>query len=200
VTVGEIAARPGVPVFHLGPTRDHGLFDGLDAPRVGAEQARYVVCSGLFDDDTETPEDYRSMLEGLLARTVPMICANPDVVVERGERLVYCAGAIADLYRDMGGEVLYAGKPHRPIYERALAAAKQHRGQSSALDRVLAIGDSVRTDLTGASAIGVDCLFITSGIHAEELGGRDDPDLATLARLFDAAKVHPRAVTRRLMW
>jgi HAD superfamily hydrolase (TIGR01459 family) len=200
VTVGEIAARPGVPVFHLGPARDHALFDGLDAPRVAAEEAKYVVCSGLFDDETETPEDYRELLDTFFAHEVPMICANPDAVVERGDRLVYCAGSIADLYADMGGEVLYAGKPHYPIYEKALVSARDRRGAPPQLSRVLAIGDSVRTDLTGADALGVDCLFVTSGIHAEELGGREAPDLATLARLFDDAKVHPRAVTRRLMW
>lgn len=200
VTVSEIAARPGVPVFHLGPARDHALFDGLDAPRVSAEEAKYVVCSGLFNDETETPEDYRSMLETFFAHEVPMICANPDVVVERGDRLVYCAGAIADLYVEIGGEVLYAGKPHPPIYGRALRAAAEKRGSTAPLSRVLAIGDSVRTDLAGATALGVDCLFVTSGIHAEELGGRDDPDIATLARLFETAKLRPRAVTRRLTW
>ena len=200
VTVAEIAERAGKPVFHLGPTRDHGLFDGLDAPRVPAEQAAYVVCSGLFDDETETPENYRELLEAFRARDVPMICANPDVMVERGDRLVYCAGGIADLYGEMGGEVLYAGKPHRPIYDRALAAAASARGAKTPTSRVLAIGDSVRTDVSGAAALGVDCLFVTSGIHAEELGGRDDPDLVTLARIFAEAKVQPKAVTRRLLW
>jgi HAD superfamily hydrolase (TIGR01459 family) len=200
VTVGEIMARPGRPVCHVGPARDYTLFDGLDAPRVAAEEADYVVCSGLFDDDTETPDDYRPLLGVMLARKLLMICANPDVVVERGDRLVYCAGAVADLYRDLGGEVLYAGKPHRPIYEQALARAAAVRGRDTPPARVLAIGDSVRTDLTGASRLGIDCLFVTSGIHAEELGGRDNPDLLTLARLFDDAGVHPRAVTRRLVW
>ncbi|MBX6425894.1 MAG: TIGR01459 family HAD-type hydrolase [Variibacter sp.] len=200
VTRAEIAARPGLPVFHLGPARDRALFEGLDAPRVGAEEAHYVVCSGLFDDETETPDDYRGLLEGFLARKAPMICANPDVVVERGDRLLYCAGALADLYAAMGGTVLYAGKPYRPIYERALAAAAARRGAEPALGRVLAIGDSVRTDLKGAAALGIDCLFVTSGIHAEELGGREDPDLRILARLFEEAGVHPRAVTRRLKW
>src|SRR6185312_1816033 len=117
-----------------------------------------------------------------------------------GERLVYCAGAVADLYAELGGEVLYAGKPHRPIYEQALARAAALRGSEPRPARVLAIGDSVRTDLAGAAALGIDCLFVTSGIHAEELGGRHNPDLATLKRLFDAAGVHPRAVTRHLMW
>ena len=199
VTRREIATRAGEPVFHLGPSRDHPLFDDLDAPRVGPEEAHYVVCSGLFDDEAETPADYRDLLKNFGLRAVPMICANPDVVVERGDRLVYCAGAIADLYGELGGEVLYAGKPHRPIYDQALAKAAARSGKTP-LARVLAIGDSVRTDLKGATALGIECLFVTSGIHAEELGGREDPDLLTLQRLFDEAGVHPRAVTRRLMW
>ncbi len=200
VTVGEIAARPGEPVCHIGPARDYSLFDGLDAPRVSAEEARYVVCSGLFDDDNETPEDYRQTLEVMLRRKLLMICANPDVVVERGDTLVYCAGAIADLYGQMGGEVLYAGKPYRPIYERALAQAAALRGSAVPSARVLAIGDSIRTDVSGAQRLGIDCLFVTSGIHAEELGGRHDPDLVTLSRLFADAGVAPRAVTRTLVW
>jgi HAD superfamily hydrolase (TIGR01459 family) len=200
VTCGEIVARPGKPVFHLGPARDHGLFDAFDAPRVSAEAASYIVCSGLFNDDVETPEDYRGLLQTFLAHRLLMICANPDVVVERGDRLVYCAGAVADLYAELGGEVLYAGKPHRPIYQQALARAAALRDGETPPRRVLAIGDSVRTDLAGAAALGLDCLFVTSGIHAEELGGRHNPDLATLKRLFDAAGVHPRAVTRHLLW
>jgi HAD superfamily hydrolase (TIGR01459 family) len=200
VTRAEIEARPGQPVFHLGPARDHPLFDELDAPRVDADRAAYVVCSGLFDDETETPETYRELLQGLRARRVPMICANPDVVVERGDSLIYCAGAVADLYGEMGGEVLYAGKPYPTIYERALARARVLRGEETPRSRVLAIGDSIRTDLTGAHRLGVDCLFVTSGIHAEELGGRENPDMTVLNRLFDQAGLHPRAVTRQLAW
>ena len=200
VTLAEILARPGVPVCHIGPARDYTLFDGVDAPRVAIEQADYVVCSGLADDDSETPDDYRPMLERMLARKLPMICANPDLVVERGDRLVYCAGALADLYAQLGGDVLYAGKPHPPIYAMALARAAALRGAETPLERVIAIGDSIRTDVTGAAAQGIDCLFVTSGIHAEELGGRENPSMPTLQRLFDEAGLHPRAVTRQLAW
>jgi len=129
-----------------------------------------------------------------------MVCGNPDVVVERGDKLVYCAGAIADLYQTMGGEVLYAGKPYKPIYEMALDLAKKARGRDVAPGRVLAIGDSVRTDLKGARTMGVDFLFITSGIHAEETGGRDTPDAKALASVFAAAGDKPKAVMRQLAW
>jgi ribonucleotide monophosphatase NagD (HAD superfamily) len=130
-----------------------------------------------------------------------MVCANPDVVVERGDELVYCAGALADAYVALGGEVLYCGKPHAPIYEAALGKAATFRnGEAPPLERVLAIGDSVRTDLKGAAAFGVDCLFVVSGIHAEEFGGREAPDWSGVDAMFAAAGVAPKAVMRRLEW
>jgi HAD superfamily hydrolase (TIGR01459 family) len=199
VTRGVIATRPGQSFFHLGPARDRSIFDGLDrfAP---LERADYVVCTGPEDDEIDTPEDYRVRLEIMRARNLFMLCGNPDVVVERGDKLVYCAGAIADLYAGMGGDVLYAGKPYRPIYDMALAKAETAAGRKIALDRVLAIGDSVRTDLKGAHTIGVDFLFVTSGIHAEELGGRQQPDSASLKAKFAAAGAMPKAVMRELVW
>ena len=200
VTRTVMAKRAGEPMFHVGPERDLGIFAGLDAPQAPIEEAAYVVCTGLINDEIETPDDYRDMLDRMRARSLFMVCGNPDLVVERGDRLIYCAGAIADLYREMGGEVLYAGKPFRPIYDQALAKAAALRGGEAPHSRVLAIGDSVRTDLKGAVDLGIDVLFVTSGIHAEELGGRDDPDLVTLARIFAEAKLAPKAVTRRLVW
>jgi HAD superfamily hydrolase (TIGR01459 family) len=200
VTCGVMAQRPGQSVFHLGPQRDISIFDGLDIRFAPVEEADYVVCTGLFDDDVETAESYRDMLGLMRRRKLFMVCGNPDVVVERGDRLVYCAGAIADLYGSMGGEVLYAGKPYRPIYEMALAQAEAVRGAKAPLARVLAIGDSVRTDLKGAAAFGIDCLFVTAGIHAEELGDRDDPDVKRLAGIFAEAGTEARAVTRTLVW
>jgi HAD superfamily hydrolase (TIGR01459 family) len=140
------------------------------------------------------------MLRQIRDRSLFMVCANPDVVVERGDSLVYCAGALADRYAELGGDVLYAGKPHRPIYDVALARAAEARGRPTRLSRVLAIGDSIRTDLKGASALGIDALFLTAGIHAEELGRRDNPDLGILNRLFAEAGVRPHAVAQRLAW
>jgi len=199
VTRGVLAERRGAAVFHIGPQRDLSIFDGLDIRFTPLEGADCVVCSGLFDDEVETAEDYRDLLGKVRARGLLMICANPDVVVERGDRLVYCAGAIADLYAALGGEVIYAGKPHRPIYDLAFAKSAVLRGTSIARSRVLAIGDSVRTDFKGALALGIDCLFVTAGIHAEELG-RDRPDMAALAEIFAEAGELPKAVTRRLVW
>jgi HAD superfamily hydrolase (TIGR01459 family) len=200
VTRGIVEGRPGESVFHLGPERDKPIFAGLSAMFAPVESADYVVCSGLFDDSVETPETYREMLVFMRSRSLFMICANPDIVVERGDALVYCAGALADAYKELGGEVLYCGKPHAPIYQTALAQANMLRGQSVPLSRVLAVGDSVRTDLKGAAAFGLDSMFVTSGIHAEEIGGLHAPDLAALNGIFAAAGVSPRAVTFGLAW
>ncbi len=200
VTRALIAARAGQRLFHIGPERDLPMFEGLDAHVAPVESADYVVCSGLYDDTVETPQDYGDLIETLRARGLTMICANPDIVVERGEQLVYCAGAIADLYAAAGGEVIYAGKPYRPIYEQALAIAEAARSRPIERRRILAIGDSVRTDLKGAAAFGIDCLFVTAGIHAEELGARENPDAGALGDIFAAAGLFPKAVMRRLVW
>jgi len=200
VTRRVIKQRPGQTLYHLGPERDASIFSGLDVQFAPLESADYVVCTGLVDDETEKPDDYRARLELMLARKTFMVCGNPDVVVERGSTMVYCAGALADLYATMGGEVLYAGKPYRPIYDMALAKAAEALGREVSPQRVLAIGDSVRTDLKGAHAAGFDFLFVTSGIHGEEVGGRDTPDTGALKSVFAAAGELPKAVMRELAW
>ena len=199
VTRAFLKGHPGQTVLLIGPERDHSILDGLGVAFGTVEAADYAVCTGLYDDETETPDDYGDLLGRMRARSLFMVCANPDLVVERGNRLVYCAGAIADRYVHLGGGVLYAGKPQPPIYEEALVQIAAARGAGVPLARVLAVGDSVRTDLAGAARAGVDCLFITAGIHAEEVG-RHDPDLGALKEMFAAAGVAPIAVLRRLAW
>jgi len=167
-----IAEHPGRKVFWLGPERDNSVHRGLDPALAPLEKADYIVCTGLLDDETESAEDYRPMMQEALERKLPLICANPDIVVERGDRLIYCAGAIAELYREMGGEVIFYGKPHRPIY-------------------------SVRTDLAGAHGFGIDCLFVTRGIHSEEFEGVDQLDPLSIKELFGHP---PHAMTRELRW
>jgi HAD superfamily hydrolase (TIGR01459 family) len=197
VTRDVIRSRPGQSVYHIGPGRDRSIFTGLDVRFAPLDSADYVICSGLEDDETETPDDYRPRLEQMLSRKLFMVCGNPDVVVERGDRLVYCAGAIADLYKAMGGEVLYAGKPYRPIYDAALAKLPEPKPP---LSRILAIGDSLRTDLAGANTAGLDFLFLTAGIHAEEFGADADPNAAALRGAFAASAKAPVAVMRELGW
>lgn len=202
VTNALLAGRAGTRFWHLGPERDIGIYDGLDLVFSGLEDAELIVCTGLFDDTVETPEDYADRLKAARARKLPFICANPDIVVERGGDLIWCAGAIAEAYAQLGGEVVFCGKPHRPIYETALATARTLRGSATPAGRVIAIGDALRTDLAGALGVGIDCLFVAAGIHAGELGlahgGTVDPK--ALARLLADGPGNPTAVTARLVW
>jgi HAD superfamily hydrolase (TIGR01459 family) len=192
-----VADHPGRKLFWLGPERDNSIHRGLDPVLAPLEDADYIICTGLLDDETESAEDYRGMMEKARARQLPLICANPDIVVERGDRLIYCAGAIAELYRELGGDVIFYGKPHQPIYERAMALAQERRGHAIAREKVLAIGDSVRTDLAGAHGFGIDCLFVTRGIHSEQFEGIDQLDPASVKELFGHP---PKALIRELKW
>jgi HAD superfamily hydrolase (TIGR01459 family) len=192
-----VADHPGRKVFWLGPERDNSIYRGLNPPLAPLEECHYIVCTGLIDDETESAEDYREMMLKARERGLTLICANPDIVVERGDRLIYCAGAIAELYRELGGDVIFYGKPHRPIYQRAIALAAQRRNHDIALDRVLAIGDSVRTDVAGAHGFGIDCLFVTRGIHSEEFEGVDQLDPVSVKELFGHP---PKALIRELKW
>ena len=192
-----VADHPGRKMFWIGPERDSSIHRGLDPALAPLLEADYIVCTGLFDDETESAEDYRAMMLQARERKLPLICANPDIVVERGDRLIYCAGAIAELYRELGGEVIFYGKPHRPIYQRAMELAAESQRHPIKLNQVLAIGDSVRTDLAGAHGFGIDCLFVTRGIHAEDFEGIDQLDPASVRELFGHP---PRALTRELRW
>lgn len=165
-----ITERGSQPLHHIGPPKDHALFEGLSAPRVAVRDAAYIVCTGLDDDETQTAGDYRNVLEEALARGLMMICANPDLSIERGGRVVPCAGAIAQAYLEIGGEVVQAGKPHAPIYELAMAELGAMRGGLARSD-VLAIGDSLRTDIAGAAGFGLASLFVAEGLHAGDIGG-----------------------------
>ncbi len=193
-----IAALGDRPVFHLGPERDLGLYEGLPAQRVEHEaEASAVVCTGLFDDDIETPDDYAAMLAGFAARKLAMICANPDIFVERGGKLVYCAGAIAAAYEKLGGKVLYAGKPHLPVYDTALVRIAKLKGKPIEKGRVLAIGDGINTDIKGAAHAGVPSVYIASSVS---LKSGEALDAMSLARLFPDAAVRPIAAMPALAW
>lgn len=173
-----IARRGGEPLYHLGPERDLPLMAGLDAPRVTPAEASYVVCTGLFDDEAETAETYAPQLADFARRSLVLICANPDLVVDRGGRIVPCAGSLAVAYEALGGTAIYAGKPHRPIYEMALREAEALRGRPVARGRILAIGDAIRTDIAGAVRFGAASVMALAGIHAEETTGLAEDELA----------------------
>ena len=198
-TSGDVSRRllaeraPG-PAFRIGPAKDDPLFEGLGLAWSGPAEASFVACSGPNDEMTETPEDYRDVLARAAGRGLPMICANPDIVVQRGKALIYCAGALAQLYEELGGAVIQGGKPFAPIYDLAFAKAG---GPYRA--RVLAIGDGLATDLKGARNQGLDALFVADGVHAAEVfapGGRLDP--AAIARLTGPHP--PRFAIDRLIW
>ena len=197
VTRALIAEGPR-KVFHIGPDMDLTIFDGLDVELVEEFEASGVVCTGLGDDEAETPDDYAGLLARLRSRDLPMICANPDIVVERGHRLVYCAGALARAYGQLGGRTLIAGKPHRPIYEEALRLAESIRGRPVDRSRVLAIGDGGTTDVKGAIDNGLALLFVTDGIHAREYGEPGKPDLERLGAWLKAASAEPVGVMLKL--
>jgi HAD superfamily hydrolase (TIGR01459 family) len=188
-------------VHHIGPPRDLPMFEGLDIRFGPIEEADYAVCSGLEDDEVESAADYRPRLDDMLRRDLLMICANPDLLVERGDRIVPCAGAIALMYEEIGGRVYYAGKPHRPIYERALAEAADLAGREIAKARVLAIGDAIRTDIAGAAAFGIDSLLIARGIHAEELNLHQGELVSQHVQDWvDRQTARPQAITATLSW
>ncbi len=197
VTRGLIAAGPR-RIFHLGPDRDAAIYDGLDVEMTEEFEASAVVCTGLFDDETETPEDYGEMLRRFRARDLPFICANPDIVVERGDELIWCAGALARNYQQLGGRTLIAGKPHRPIYDAALKAAGEVLGREVQAKDALAIGDGMVTDVKGAADNGVDVLYVTGGIHARDYGEVLNPDMALLSEFLHRHGHAPVAVIPRL--
>jgi len=200
ITRGAIAERASLPVFMIGPGRDRPIFEGLGANFVSVDEAGYVVCTGLFDDETETAETYRATLESLVARDVEMICANPDLVVERGDQLIPCAGAVAALYEQMGGRVLYAGKPHGPIYAAAFDMGERLKDATIAHDRILAIGDSIHTDVAGAVAAGIDVLFVARGIHAHEVMTPGKLTPASVNEWALRQRVRPTALIDHLRW
>jgi len=190
-----LATRAGAAMFHLGPERDRPLFEGLDLTLESPDRAEFVLLTGLFDDEVEMPEDYQDLLAELRARDLEVICANPDIVVERGGRRVYCAGALAQSYEALGGTVIYAGKPYPPIYETALSLLAEMSAEPVPKRKILAIGDGISTDLKGAAGAGLDMLFITGGIHADQGTGP-----AGLQALFADSGVRPRAVLEALVW
>lgn len=199
-TRAALVERAREAVHHIGPERDLPLFAGLPLRFAPLDDAAAVVCTGLLDDQRETAEDYRERLELMRSRGLPMICANPDLVVERGDRLVPCAGAVAALYEEMGGAVIYTGKPHRPIYEASLERAAAIAGKPIDPARVLAIGDAIRTDIAGAAAFGIDAILIAGGIHAAELGLAGGLDGKHVRRWLAAQGARPIGVMDKLTW
>jgi HAD superfamily hydrolase (TIGR01459 family) len=164
-TIDELARRAPGPAFKLGPERDDPLYADLDLNFSELDKAKFIACTGLFDDETETPDDYTELLGEARELGLPLVCANPDIRAKRGDHLIYCGGALAQAYEEMGGEVIYAGKPHDAIYRLSRAWLKEISGYEIDKTRVLAIGDNIHTDLLGAQNQNYDCLFVADGVH-----------------------------------
>ena len=187
----DLARRHGAKMFHLGPDRDLNVYIGLNLTKVATlAAADIVLCTGPFDDEVEGPDDYKQLLADMKARDLTFLCANPDYQVQRGGKLVYCAGALAQAYEAIGGKVIYYGKPHLPIYDHVRAVA-------GGAKRFLAIGDGLKTDIRGANAAKIDSLFIADGVHGEDVREFTEKHMA---ELFDQYGAHARYAARALVW
>jgi HAD superfamily hydrolase (TIGR01459 family) len=187
----------GRACYLMGPARDHGMLEGIDLRRVKRmEEAEFILATGV-DWDDDRLDLYLPALEIAAGRRLTMVCANPDLVVIRGGKRIICAGTLAQRYESLGGEVRYFGKPHAPIYrlcfERLGIADKS---------RIVAVGDSLRTDIAGAAAAGIDAVLVTGGIHAEELGiaHGEHPDPDVLAQICARAGHMPQAAIPAFVW
>ena len=201
IALAHIQSAGFQSVYCIGPRdRDSALFDKLTAKQVELAEAEAIVCSGFTDDRTETAESYRALLETALKRSLPFVCANPDLVVDVGGKLYLCAGAIADLYAHMGGEVFWAGKPHASAYGTALEVAQRLRGADVPASRILGIGDALRTDLKAAQGAGVDGLFIAGGIHRHDAMTGQEIDAGKLAKLFAGSGIPAIGAMAYLAW
>ena len=185
IALTHVAERGFKKLYCIGPLdRDQALFKALTARSVPLKDAEAVICTGLNDDRVETPGDYRAVLAEALELKLPFVCANPDLVVDVGGTMLYCAGAIADIYQHMGGNVFWAGKPHLSAYETAHHKAEALRDSNVPRAKCLVIGDAIRTDLKGAENFGCEALFVASGIHRHEAMDGDRLSAAKLEKLF----------------
>lgn len=194
VTLDMLTALNGAPVYFIGDSsRDNLLLSSLELNLTGRQDAAHILCTGLFNDHQETPDDYREQLTELARRGITMICANPDIVVDKGDMRLFCAGALAQLYQQLGGTVAYAGKPYMPVYDMTMNRFSALTGGEVRPEDVLAIGDGIPTDIKGAMTAGLDVLFISGGIHAAEAQTPDG-----LNQLFTGLPALPIAWQPRL--
>jgi HAD superfamily hydrolase (TIGR01459 family) len=201
IALAHVQKRGFTRLYCIGPQdRDQALFGALKARSVSLQESEAIICTGLTDDRHEKPDDYRGLLEEALTLRLPFVCANPDLVVDVGGTLLYCAGAIADLYAHMGGAVYWAGKPHLNSYETAHHRAEALRDENVPRGKILIIGDSLRTDMKGAETFGSDALFIASGIHRHETMDGISLSAKGLADLFVPGSPPAIAAMAELRW
>ena len=146
----------GKKFYHIGPVRDKDLIAGFKKNSISLEKSDYILCTGLFENQEQSLDYYKNLLKKYTK--IKMVCTNPDLIVHRGSRKEYCAGALAAIFEKLGGKVVYIGKPYPEIYNFCV---KKN-------ETILAIGDNIRTDIKGANNMKIDSLFITSGVHKDE--------------------------------
>jgi HAD superfamily hydrolase (TIGR01459 family) len=195
-----LAERAPGPAWAVGPERDAPLYEGLGLKFSGPNEAAFISITGPYDDEAETPEDYRDRFAPCVARDLELICANPDLVVQRGDRLIYCGGALAQLYSALGGRVTMAGKPFQPIYDLAIAEAAQRLDRPLERARILCIGDGLPTDIRGANARGLDVLFVANGIHGAETIGAEGLRLPIVQDLLRQEALQATWAVADLVW
>lgn len=204
VTSGDVTrgviSKLNKPLFHIGTMFDKSLFKDLDVKLVDLQSAGAVICTGLYDDYIESPDDYTHLLNEIRAGNLPFICANPDLVVEHGGKMRWCAGALANKYQEIGGETIIIGKPNRPVYEHAHKMLNQVAENELCKSRILAIGDGIGTDIAGALGYGLDVVYISAGIHSTQYGDADNPDEEKLQVFLKTHNSAPVAWIPRLQW
>ncbi len=195
-----LAERAPGPAWLIGPERDAPLYEGLGVEASDLDHARFISVTGPYDDENDEPADYRDRFRRAVERDLELICANPDIVVQRGDRLIYCGGALAQLYESLGGRVTMAGKPYPAIYELSLAKAREALGRPLDLTRVLCIGDGLPTDIRGANARGLDVLFVASGIHGGETIGPEGLNVPAVEDLLRQDGLSATYAIADLVW
>lgn len=179
-----LAERAPGPAWKIGPARDAPLYEGLELTEGGPDDATFISVTGPYDDENDQPTDYRDRFIACVGRGLDLICANPDIVVQRGDKLIYCGGALAQLYESLGGRAVMAGKPYAPIYQMALQQAEVELGRPIEPSRVLCVGDGLPTDVRGANARALDILFVANGIHGSETVGIGGLNLSVINDLL----------------
>ena len=173
----------GKTFFHLGPPRDNSVFEKVKNNQVNLESCDFILCTGLFDEHENDLNYYKKFLENQISKK--LICTNPDLTVHRGNVEELCAGSVAKVFEELGGEVVYFGKPHKEVYNMCFNAD----------EKVLAIGDNLRTDIKGANNLNIDCIFISEGVHRDEYS-----NISELNDLLKRYKVKANFFQRELKW
>ena len=173
----------GKSFFHLGPPRDTSVFEKVRDHKTDIEESDFILCTGLFDDQNDNLDYYKDFLTNYVSKK--LVCTNPDLTVHRGNIEELCAGSVAKVFEDLGGEVVYFGKPYKEIYKMCFDSS----------EKVLAIGDNLRTDIKGANNLNIDCLFISNGVHRNEF-----KNISELNALLNKFKVKANFLQKELKW